>query len=395
MRDHIKINPTILVRVKELLLNNPGLTVRQLKEAIGFGVDSAQVYLKAARDAQLVERVHATDESEGVLASKVLKILQRGPITPASLCSALNIDLTTFEKVCAKLSETHELEHHGALLSIGRPPTGLIDIAVIDPVNRITIGLVSDTHLGCKEERLDALNTVYDIFVREGITKVFHAGNIVDGYIPKINGESAFVTTIDDQIQYVIDQYPRRDGIVTHFITGDDHEGWWIKTGYNFGRDLMQTAQGQGRTDLIYIGHVEADVEFKGPGGSTIMKVQHPGGGSAYARSYAGQKQVESFQGGEKPGILVQGHYHVANWMFERNVHVIGMPGFQDQTVFARKKRLRMDVGGAILGFKQNPKDGAITRCAVEYIMFFDRGYYRPFLRSDPPILKGHTVVNV
>lgn len=393
MRDHIKINPVTLARVQEILRANPTTTIQQLKDAIGFGYDSARLYLKHAKDLQIsptVERISG-DQSETVIADKILKILQRGPITPASLCSALNIDLTTFERACARLSETHEIEHHGALLSIGRPPVGRIDVDIIDPPDWTNVGLVSDTHLACKEERLDALHAVYDIFAREGITRVFHAGNIVDGYIPKINGESAICTTIDDQIQYVIDQYPRREGITTHYITGDDHEGWWIKTGYNFGRDLMQTAQGQGRTDLIYIGHIESDVEFKGQGGSAIMKVQHPGGGSAYASSYAAQKQVESFQGGEKPALLIQGHYHRATWIFERNVHVVGMPGFQDQTVFGRKKRLRFEIGGAILRFKQNTHDGAITRCAVEFIMFFDRGYYRPYLRSDAA--KPHTVI--
>jgi predicted transcriptional regulator len=68
------------------------------------------------------------------------------------------------------------------------------------------------------------------------------------------------------------------------------------------------------------------------------------------------------------------------------------MPGFQDQTIFARKKRLRMEIGGAILSFKLNP-EGAITRCRVEFNLFFDRGYYRPFLESDAKILKGHLVI--
>ena len=60
-----------------------------------------------------------------------------------------------------------------------------------------------------------------------------------------------------------------------------------------------------------------------------------------------------------------------------------GGPGFQDQTVFARKKRLRMEIGGAILEFKQSPNDGSVSRLKIEFIMFFDRGYYRKFLRSD------------
>lgn len=275
-----------------------------------------------------------------------------------------------------------------------KPEFGHLPLSHIDGGEWIRFGLVADTHLCCKESRLDVLHTQYDLFSKEGITTVLHAGNIVDGYVPRINGGSVICTGIDDQAQYVIDNYPARDGIITHFITGDDHEGWWQKEGFNFGAYLSMLAKEQGRADLNYIGHVEADVEIKHSNGTnTILKVQHPGGGSSYARSYAGQKQVEAFQGGEKPAILVQGHYHVSNYSVDRNVHIIGMPGFQDQTIFARKKRLRMEIGGVLLEFKVDPA-GAVTRCRVDFNLFFDRGYYRHFLRSDAKVLKGHLIVN-
>lgn len=272
------------------------------------------------------------------------------------------------------------------------PEFGYLPLKAVEASDWHRFGLVSDTHLCCKESRLEALHAQYDLFTKEKITTVLHAGNIVDGYVPRINGGSVLCTSVDDQAQYVIDNYPSRKGITTHFITGDDHEGWWQKEGFNFGAYLAFLAKDQGREDLNYIGHVEADVEVRSGGKKTIMKVQHPGGGSAYARSYAGQKQVESFQGGEKPAILIQGHYHVSNYSIDRNVHIIGLPGFQDQTIFARKKRLRMEIGGAILEFKTD-SGGAVTRCRLEFTLYFDRGYYKTFLRSDAKVLKGHLVI--
>jgi len=268
-----------------------------------------------------------------------------------------------------------------------------IPMNVIDDSGWFTFGLVADTHLACKEERLSELHLQYDLFAKEGITSVLHAGNPVDGYIEKINGESVYQSTIDGQVQYFIDHYPRRQGIVTHFITGDDHEGWWIKKGFNFGAHLMNTAREQKRDDLNYIGHVEADIEVRrGDQKPVIIKIQHPGGGSAYARSYTGQKQVESFEGGEKPNILIQGHYHVSNYMNDRNIHVVSMPGFQDQTIFARKKRLRMEVGGAIMRFKPG-KNASITRFQIEFNRYFNRSFYKPYLKSDVKVLNGHLVL--
>lgn len=269
---------------------------------------------------------------------------------------------------------------------------GRIPVEVYDGDSWTRFGMVSDTHLGCRECRLDALHAQYEIFQREGIRTVFHAGNIVDGYVPRINGDSA-IPSIDGQVQCVIDNYPKVPGLVTHFITGDDHEGWWQKEGFNFGAYLQLMAEAQGRTDLKYIGHVEGDVELRAGEHSQILKVQHPGGGSAYARSYKGQKMVESFQGGEKPAILMQGHYHVSGYSFDRNVHIIGMPGFQDQTVFGRKKHLRFEIGGVLCEFKMSRATGAITRFRTEFNMFFDRGFYKPFLQSDRVVRKNHLVL--
>jgi len=265
---------------------------------------------------------------------------------------------------------------------------GSIPLEVFDGDAWTKIGLVADTHLCCREERLDALHAQYDLFAREGVKDVFHAGNIVDGYVPRINGGSVYESSIDGQAIYCARHYPIRAGITTHFITGNDHEGWFQKEGFNFGAYLQMVCERFGRQDMKYIGHVEADVVLTCGEHKQHMKVQHPGGGSAYARSYKGQKMVESFQGGEKPAILVQGHYHVSGYSFDRNVHIIGMPGFQEQTIFGRTKHLRYEIGGVILEFKMSSVTGAITRVRPEFNLFFDRGFYKKFLPSDE-ILRG------
>jgi hypothetical protein len=265
---------------------------------------------------------------------------------------------------------------------------GSIPLDIFDGDKWTKIGLVADTHLCCREERLDALHAQYNLFQREGVKDVFHAGNIVDGYVPRINGASVLATSIDGQAEYCATHYPKRDGITTHFITGDDHEGWWQKEGFNFGAYLQMVCERHGRFDMKYIGHVEADVRLTAGEFVQVMKIQHPGGGSAYARSYKGQKMVESFQGGEKPAILVQGHYHVSGYSFDRNVHILGLPGFKDQDVFGRKQHLRYEIGGVILELKMSSVTGAITRVRPEFTMYFDRGFYKKFLPSDA-LLRG------
>ena len=273
------------------------------------------------------------------------------------------------------------------------PKFGHLPLKAVNSGGWFRYGLVADTHLCCKEERLSELHTTYDLFKSEGITTVFHAGNIIDGYIQRINGESVFSSTPDGQAQYVSDNYPSRKGITTYYISGDDHESWFA-SGLNIGAYIQTVLEKNGRHDLRYIGHVEADVELKHPNcKSTIIRIAHPGGGSSYARSYSGQKVVESYEGGEKCDVLVLGHWHVSNYCTERNVHVISMPSFKDQDIFSRKKRLRSEVGSAIMNFKTSPVDGSVTRFQVEFQRYYTRGYYKKFIRSDATLAKGHLII--
>jgi predicted phosphodiesterase len=307
--------------------------------------------------------------------------------TESELKERYNIPDSEFNKVITQSG----LSCNGGLYSYAPLSAGSIPIRC-NLGSWLTIGLVSDTHLGSIFAREDALSDIYKVFKREGVSQVFHAGNIVEGFISRINADSVYTPSLDGQVAYCIEKYPKVEGITTYFITGDDHEGWWQKSGFNFGKYLQEEAKLSGRNDLKYLGHVEADVQLRNKHGSCIMKIQHPGGGSAYSRSYAAQKQVEALQGGEKPAILVQGHYHVSNFMNDRNVYIVNMPGFQDQTIFARKKRLRMEIGGAIARIMLSPLDGSVSRFAIEFIMYFDRGYYKKFLKSDETT-KPHTIL--
>lgn len=236
-------------------------------------------------------------------------------------------------------------------------------------------GLIGDTHLASKFCRLDVLNAAYDRFAEEGISEVYHAGNIVDGE-SRYNQFELLAHGIADQAIYVVDNYPRRRGITTYFISGDCHEGWWRNsTGIDFGRYLQFEAADAGREDLIYLGYMEADVELRMSKGSAFLRLFHPGGGSSYAHSYAVQKIIESFQGGEKPGMLACGHYHKSLYDMVRNVHTFQVGCTQDQTPFQRKKKIEAALGFWVVGVQQDDR-GSIRRVRQEWTGFYDRSYH-------------------
>ena len=237
-------------------------------------------------------------------------------------------------------------------------------------------GVVADTHLCSHYERLDVLHDAYRHFADEGITTVFHAGNMVDGHTT-FNRFKLYCHGITDQVEYLLDNYPKKKGITTHFITGACHEGWWTaREGIDFGRYLQAEAHRAGRDDLVYLGTAEADVELTSPGGGRdILRIIHPGGGSSYAISYATQKIVESLGGGEKPGVLIVGHFHKALYHMVRNVHVLQAGCCQDQSLWMRNRSIASHVGYWTVQYQQDAK-GAVRRFRPAFTNYYDRGYH-------------------
>ena len=242
-------------------------------------------------------------------------------------------------------------------------------------IQRIRFAATADNHLVSKYSRLDVINALFDYWAAQGIDTVYQMGNIIDGEC-RFNRYDLHVHGIDGQIDYLIENWPYRKGMTTQFITGDDHEGWYIqREGINVGEHIEDKARKAGRTDLQFLGHMEHNIRLQRPGGESHMRIIHGGGGTAYAISYTDQKYVESLQGGEKPQLVLVGHYHKYNYGYPREVHAVQVGCTEDQTPFMRKKRIQAMVGGAIVEIEQD-ETGIIRSCGVQWIPFYDRSFY-------------------
>ena len=144
-----------------------------------------------------------------------------------------------------------------------------------------------------------------------------------------------------------------------------------------------------GRADWTDLGFLEAKVDLvnanTGERGSLVTL--HPGGGSAYALSYRPQKILESMSGGEKPNVVLIGHYHKLSVNLIRNVWAIQVGCTQDQTIFMRKKNIEAHVGGVIVDLEQDPKTGAIVACTPTLIRYFDAAYYNDRWKKTGPVV--------
>jgi hypothetical protein len=244
--------------------------------------------------------------------------------------------------------------------------------------DKLRFGFTSDNHLCNINSREDVLNLLYDIFQLEGLSVVYNGGNMVDGEFLHNKNEIS-VHGCTNQLRYLAKNYPVRPGIITKFVVGDDHEGWWTqREGIDVGNYIVQLRKEEGNDDFEYMGYGEADINLSEPGQQheSWLRLVHAGGGTAYAISYTMQKLIESYQGGEKPTMLLAGHYHKFDYSFPREVHAIQMGTTCDQTLFMRKKKLQAMVGGGIVEATR-AADGTINRVKVEWIPFYDKGFYK------------------
>ncbi len=329
-----------------------------------------------------VKEPQTFNPSDPMVRSDALKLIQKAKkrgISLKELSEKLNTTVKNAKEVVSQLShhDGYNIVPQGELyfLSNVAPPIQPLKIKTLVG-KELKIGVLSDTHLCSHYERLDVLEAAYDLFAKEKITKVFHAGNIIEGEF-KFNRYELYAHGVHDQCAYLADHYPERKGITTYFITGDCHEGWWAAdSGLNIGWYMQKWAEDAGRNDLVHIGHLEQDVIFEQAHGTFRLRLIHPGGGTPYAVSYPSQKMVESFQGGDKPQMLVMGHYHKFNLSYPREVYTL-MPGcVQDQTSFMRKQKLAAHVGfcTCTIGMRM---DGTLGVGSLEWFPFYDRGYHQ------------------
>ena len=204
--------------------------------------------------------------------------------------------------------------------------------------NRLRFGVVADTHGGSKKERLADLHRTYDKFQRDGISTVFHAGDWTEG-IGVYRGQEyeVFKHGQDEQIDHVIENYPRRDGITTYGITGN--------------HDLRQTERGgidplvpitRQRKDIVYMGQMVSMAQIAD---NLWAEVIHPAGGSAYALSYKAQRDINNRPPENLPDILLYGHFHHAYYMHYRNIDFLQVPCFKDAGAWEKRLGLNPTVG--------------------------------------------------
>lgn len=227
---------------------------------------------------------------------------------------------------------------------------------------RLRFAIVGDTHVGSLYVHAAALAGFYAHAKAEGVERVFHAGDVLDGH--KVYRGQEFELRdigLEAQVRRLDDLAP--DDVQTSFITGNHDQSFKTAAGAPVGR-LIEDATG-----WKFLGEEQARVEWQTPNGAFSLMLIHPGGGSSYALSYRPQKIVESLEGGTKPDMLAIGHYHKADFIPSyRNVAALQTGTFQRQTPFMARQGLAAHVGGWIVDVTVGDGHNVIR---AEFVAFY------------------------
>ena len=227
----------------------------------------------------------------------------------------------------------------------------------------LKFAIIGDTQLGSKYAQISHLKNFYELCALEGIKDVYHTGDVTDGLKMHSGHEyELYKTSADDMVQDVIKNYPRIEGITTHFITGNHDASIYKQVGYDIGNTITEK-----RPDMKYLGR-DCALIFLTP--NCKLELRHPWDGTAYALSYKPQKMIEAMESDSKPNILAIGHYHKAEYLFYRNVHCLQTGCFQGQTPYTRGKGISVHMGGWIVTIHVD-KNGTITRFGSEFIPYY------------------------
>jgi predicted phosphodiesterase len=238
--------------------------------------------------------------------------------------------------------------------------------------NIIRFGLISDTHIGSLYQRIDALEQFYLHCEREGIEIILHAGDVVDGRNVYKGQEFELLPNArswPEQLEMFRLSAPVTENITTYFVSGNHDNSFRKLIGLVAGDEFQRV-----RPDWKHLGQDTAAITFKAKSGQAFtVQLLHPNGGVAYALSYRLQKIIESISGGQKPNMMVVGHYHKSLYVpGYRNVEGFYPGTFQSQTPLMVQQSSIAQVGGWVVTVTLGDKKKLTSRIHAEWIGFFE-----------------------
>jgi len=311
-----------------------------------------------------------TRTADQISHDKVAEYLQDG-IKLQELCNKLTTEANELLEVFDTLeSEGLQIETKGGGDEAFYYIPGDIDrrFAIDDGDGHYRFAVISDTHLGSKAEHLQELEEFYNHCVEKGINRVFHCGDISDGWkvhpghLNEIKDEAAGWGPLKD---YVIENYPQRESITTYFIEGNHDNKFYNRNNIRLGRIIADN-----RDDLKYCGNCQATFVLDKTN-NVDMELIHPSGGKPYTTGYRLQTLFRERSVDERPDIAFVGHLHGSMYADVEGVKGFYAGAWKGTTTYGKRKGHEAKIGGWIIDL--DIEDGEIKQLVPQWQNFEER----------------------
>ena len=234
---------------------------------------------------------------------------------------------------------------------------------------RQRVGVISDTHFGSKYCLRAQLRDCVEYLYAAGVREILHPGDVLDGCYRFARYEWTH-SGIEEQTRDAFETLPALPGLTYHIIGGNHDETFSEAVGVDVPQYVATYFRDHGRGDVTAYGNRGAHVKIRG----AHVHLWHPRGGLAYANSYGLQKKVEGYSPGEKPQIMLAGHWHRYCAIYERGIHAIACPTFHGGlSSFGKSlKGGAPSLGGLLLEW-ETTEHGTIRNFASEFRAYFER----------------------
>ena len=290
----------------------------------------------------------------------------RKPIAFEDLCDKLNKSPAAVRNLLARSDDS------GIGLKIGQDHIQLSGVEQIRTVQdtrilptrgkRQQVGVISDLHLGSKyclrTQLKDCVHYIYSL----GIRDILCPGDWLDGCYRHGVFELSH-TGLEDQTQDLAETLPRLKGLKYHGITGNHDETFSALTGVDVGRYIHSV-----RPDILFYGRCGAFIKIKG----IVAELWHPLKGMGYAKTYQLQNHIRDYGAGEKPDLLLAGHWHQSAEVESRGVFARACPTFQGcGSTFSHRLGGQAALGGQIISWDVTAS-GLVRNFSAERRRYFE-----------------------
>jgi predicted phosphodiesterase len=225
------------------------------------------------------------------------------------------------------------------------------------------IGILGDTHLCSKYTALASLHEYYDELQQAGVKKVFHAGDLTDGYMVYKGQISDLIAWGEpDQRRYTVENYPRKVGLTTFVIAGNHDSDTFLHGGADIVENICKE-----RPDMKYVGMHYARFRINN---SLKFDLLHDTARRAYALSYPSQIRQRDTPPSERPDMSAAGHRHVTFYTYYNDEHMFEAGCFEHSSPYMRGRGIQATIAAWIARLKID--DDYIKSLEARLISFKD-----------------------